>query len=83
MPRALRRSSRRLWQADVHWRAAGELRHATVTLDRLPQAFGVFEHPDVAEGQRMQIAALSIDERQRHVRLDLADGSQRRATAKR
>ncbi len=69
----LRRSARRPWRAEVHWRAAGGgMDHATVTLDTLPLPFGIFEHPDVAEGRRMQIRALSVDERQRCLRVDLA-----------
>ncbi len=51
------------------------MNHATVTLDAPPRPFGVFEHPDVAEGRRMKVAALNIDERQRRLRLDLADGA--------
>jgi len=71
VPRGLRRR-RRGWQADVHWRAVGgEMAYATVVLDRVPQAFGVFAHPEVADGEPMQITALSMDERQRRVRLDL------------
>ncbi len=71
--RGLRRR-RRGWQADVHWRAVGgEMAYATVVLDRVPQAFGVFAHPEVAAGEPMQVTALSIDERQRRVRLDLID----------
>jgi hypothetical protein len=46
---------------------------ATVVLERVPQAFGVFAHPEVAAGEPMQVTALSIDERQRRVRLDLID----------
>ncbi len=58
----------------MHWRAVGgEMAHATVVLDRAPQAFGVLAHPEVADGEPMQITALSIDERQRRVRLDLID----------
>jgi len=47
------------------------MNHATVTLDTLPLPFGIFEHPDVAEGRRLQIRALSVDERQRCLRVDL------------
>jgi len=47
------------------------MNHATVTLDTPPLPFGIFEHPDVAEGRRMQIRALNIDERQRRLRVDL------------
>jgi len=46
---------------------------ATVVLDRVPQAFGVFAHPEVAAGAPMQVTALSVDERQRRVRVDLID----------
>lgn len=68
---SLRRSARP-WRAEVHWRAAGGgMNHATVTLDTLPLPFGIFEHPDVAEGRRLQIRALSVDERQRCLRVDL------------
>ncbi len=70
VPRGLRRG-RLGWQADVHWRAVGGgMAYAPVVLDRVPQAFGVFAHPEVADGEPMQITALSIDERQRRVRLD-------------
>jgi hypothetical protein len=48
-------------------------RAQTDVLDRVPQAFGVFAHPEVAAGEPMQVTALSIDERQRRVRLDLID----------
>ncbi len=50
--------------------------YATVVLDRVPQAFGVFAHPEVADGEPMQITALSIDERHRRVRLDLINRRQ-------
>jgi hypothetical protein len=51
------------------------MNHATVMLDALPRPFGVFEHPDVAAGRRMQITALNLDERRRRLRLDLAFGA--------
>ncbi len=54
------------------------MNHATITLDALPRPFGIFEHPDVAEGRRMQIAALNIDERQRRLRIDLAYSAESR-----
>ncbi len=49
------------------------MNHATVMLDGLPRPFGIFEHPDVAQGRHMLIVALNIDERQRRLRLDLAE----------
>jgi hypothetical protein len=52
--------------------------HRTVTLDALPRPFDSFEHPEIAEGHRMTVAALSIDERQRSLRLDLAYGAKPR-----
>ncbi len=68
----MRRSSRP-WQVDVHWRSASrEMRHATIKVDALPRSFDTFQHPDIAGGQRMQITALNIDERQRRLKLDLA-----------
>lgn len=56
------------------------MNHTTVTLDALPRPFDIFEHPDIAEGHRMQITALNIDERQRRLRLDLAYGAEPRQT---
>jgi len=54
------------------------MNHMAVTLDALPRPFGIFEHPDIAEGDRMQITALNIDERQRSLRLDLTYGAESR-----
>jgi hypothetical protein len=67
------------WQADVHWRAVNGMNHTTVTLDTPPEPFGVFTHPDVADGHRMQITALSIDQRGHQLRIDLTDRPPRRA----
>jgi hypothetical protein len=56
------------------------MNHTTVKLDALPRPFDIFEHPDIAEGDRMQITALNIDERQRSLRLDLAYGRAAKTT---
>lgn len=75
---SLRRSVRRSWQAEAHWRAPdGSLANATIVLEAPPPPFGLFAHPEVAEGRLMQVTALIIDDRRRWLRLDLA---QRRAT---
>lgn len=47
------------------------MERATISLTAPPPAFDRFEHPEVADGQSMQIVALDIDERRRRLRLDL------------
>jgi len=59
MPRnATRRSPR--WQTRVRWRDEdGGLCEQELQVDRLPEPFGPFSHPEVAGGRPMHVDGLS------------------------
>lgn len=51
------------WQVTCGWLERGEgIARKTVTVEVLPSVAGPFQHPDIADGETMQVVSMTTDD---------------------